>query len=64
MRKFGLIPIQNDSCCQKEFADELEKYGKTFEEVIDRRKSCGICGAGVNGYIAYRGNLINPIQAS
>ena len=54
---YGLTKIENDVCCSKEFQDEVLKHGLNPKDFVDRRKTCG-CGAGVNGYSAYRGRLI------
>jgi len=56
-KKFGLAKVENNDCCEKEFQDEVRKYGLNPENFIDRRKTCG-CGAGVNGHTVYRGKLI------
>lgn len=59
--KYGLSKQENSKCCNEEFEKEVLKYGLNPREVIDRRKACGECGAGVNGYVMYRGMLIsNP----
>ena len=55
--KYGLAKVQNNSCCVKEFEDELIKLGYNPEDFIDKRKVCD-CGAGVNKYSAYRGKLV------
>ena len=55
--KYGLAKIENKDCCQKEFQEEVQKHGLDPRTFVDRRKTCG-CGAGVNGYSAYRGTLV------
>jgi hypothetical protein len=61
-QKYGLSKVENKDCCQKEFQDEVRRYGLDPKDFVDRRKTCG-CGAGVNGYSVYRGRLIqNPFK--
>jgi hypothetical protein len=45
---------EGGECCQKEWQEEIRRYNLNPKKVINRRKVCGQCGAGVNGYIVYR----------
>ena len=58
-QEYGLSKVENKDCClreAREVQDEINKSGLS-KDLPDRRKSCG-CGAGVNGYSVYKGNLI------
>ena len=61
-QKYGLSKVETNDCCDREFQDEVRKYGSYPKDFVDKRKTCG-CGAGVNGNSVYRGNLIqNPFK--
>jgi len=61
-QKYGLSKVKNKDCCDREFQDEVRKYGLDPNDFVDRRKTCG-CGAGVNENSVYRGKLIqNPFK--
>jgi len=57
--KYALSKVENNECCEREFQDEVRRFGLDPKNFVDKRKSCR-CGAGVNGYSVYRGMLINP----
>ncbi|MDP2628476.1 MAG: hypothetical protein Q8P15_01105 [Nanoarchaeota archaeon] len=59
--KYGLTKVENKACCQREFLEEVKKHNLDPSMFVDRRKTCG-CGAGVNGNVVYRGQLMQFSQ--
>lgn len=62
--KYGLRKIENGECCGLQQFSEIREFFN-FKESHPNSKiryfgsqSCGFCGAGMNGFIAYRGRLI------
>lgn len=54
---YGLEKIENHDCCPREFEEDVRSHGLDPADFEDTRKVCGTCGAGVNGYIVYRGEI-------